>query len=312
VQSGEPERMREGVARDLLPGPDRTQMPRQSFQVRVLGVNYAHWQTAEGGDLYLTRYGVPYGEHLKPENWHEPEWFGRHRQRLEGTSVVYRVPTQPVAGESIALVVKYSRMGQDIPLATHLIYGGLDAEFNSPFEEFSLVEEMRRGEHGPAGLKMEPMLPLAIYVPPERMQLWQTGRSPSKIVSKTAQHPGMKIDILRDYLMVYAWLHGMDAAEARGRGMLSPQQVEELTSRAKEEMYAKGFRMLDLKPQHIVLFPQPRCGFRSEGGRLYYRVIDFELLQRTPEYASVVKAHNSGINRLLQRRRLAPNRPDFR
>ena len=94
------------VARDLLPGSDRMQMPRQAVLVRVLGVDYAHLRTPEGGDLYLTRHGVPFQEHLLPENWHETDWFERYRQRLEGTAVVYKVPTKPVAGESIALVVK--------------------------------------------------------------------------------------------------------------------------------------------------------------------------------------------------------------
>lgn len=297
--------------RDLLPGADKMQMPRQAVLVRVLGVDYAHLRTPDGGDLYLTRHGVPYQEWLMPENWHESEWFERHRQRLEGTAVVYKVPTKPVAGESIALVVKYSRVGQDVPLATHIIYKVLNAEFNSPFEEFSLVEEMRLSTHGPADLAIHPKLPLAIYVPPERMQLWQMGRSEWKIASKIQQHPGVEIDILRDYIMVYGWIHGVDAVEAHGMGLLNTPQLESLTTRVTEEMQAKGFRMLDMKPRHIVVFPKAGGGFEGEDGRVRYRVLDFELLQRTPEYDAVVKSRFRGQYLVLQRDRFAPEDVEF-
>ena len=286
-------------------------MPHQAVLARVLGVDYAHSRTPEGGDLYLTRHGVPYHEHLMPENWHEPGWFVRQRQRLEGTAVVYKVPTKPVAGESIALVVKYSRVGQDVPLETHIIFEVLNAEFNSPFEEFSLVEELRLSTHGPSELAFFPMLPLAIYVPPGRMQPWQTGRSESKIATKIAQHPGVELDILRDYIMVYGWIHGIDTHEAQGRGLMSQQQVDLLMARVNEEMHAKGFRMLDMKPKHIVVFPRKGGGFREEHDQTYYRVIDFELLQRTQEYDAVVKLRNRETYLLLQSHRFAPDTEEF-
>lgn len=299
------------VRRDLLPGADRMQMPRGAVLVQVLGVDYAHLRTADGGDLYLTRHGVPYQEHLMPENWHEQEWFTRYRQRLEGTAVVYKVPTKPVAGESIALVVKYSRVGQDVPLQTHIIYEVLNAEFNSPFEEYSLVEEMRLSNYGPPELQIFPKLPLAIYVPPDRMQLWQMGRSESKIASKIAQHPGVEIDILRDYIMIYGWIHGLDAVDAHAVGWMNQPQLEQLTTRVKDDMHAKGFRMLDMKPRHIVVHPKPEGGFREANGQVCYRVLDFELLQRTPEYDAEVKARKRGRYLALQRHRFAPEPVDF-
>lgn len=287
------------------------QLPRGAVLVRVLGVDYAHLRTPDGGDLYLTRHGVPYQEHLMPENWHEQEWFERYRQRLDGTAVVYKVPTKPVNAESIALVVKYSRVGQDVPLATHIIYSVLNAEFNSPFEEYSLVEEMRLSTFGPQELAIYPKLPLGIYVPPERMQLWQMGRSESKIASKIAQHPGVEIDILRNYLMIYGWIHGIDAVDAHAVGWLNQEQLEALTHRVTDEMHAKGFRMLDMKPRHIVVHPRPNGGFREEGGRISYRVLDFELLQRTPEYDAVVKSRDRGRYLSLQRNRFAPEQVEF-
>ena len=299
------------VRRDLKPAPDNMQMPRQAVLVRVLGVDYVHFRTSDGGDLYLTRHGVPHVDHLMPDNWHEPAWFAQHRQKLDGTAAVYKVPSKPVGGKSIALVVKYCRVGQDVPLATNIIYSVLNAEFNSPFEEFSLVEEMRLSDYGPDELSILPKLPLAIYVPPERMQLWQMGRSEWKIASKIARHPGIEIDILRDYIMVYGWIHGVDAVEAHELGLINKEQLEALTERVTAEMHAKGFRMLDMKPRHIVVFPQLDGTLQGQDGRAIYRVLDFELLQRTPEYDQVVKSRHRGQYLVLQRDRFAPEGVQF-
>ncbi|MEF9438336.1 MAG: hypothetical protein L0922_06220 [Candidatus Mariimomonas ferrooxydans] len=60
--------------------------------VHVLGVVYVHTRAGDGGDLYLTQFAEPYPDHLAVENWHEKEWFNKHKIRLEGTSAVYRVP----------------------------------------------------------------------------------------------------------------------------------------------------------------------------------------------------------------------------
>ena len=36
-------------------------------------------------------HGVPFIDHIRPENWYEPEWFKAHRVPLHGTGTVYRV-----------------------------------------------------------------------------------------------------------------------------------------------------------------------------------------------------------------------------
>ena len=167
----------------------------------LLGVDYIHLKTADGGDLYLTRFGLPFWRSLLPENWYAREWFEPHRQRLEGTSMVYKVPTRPVDGNRVLnLVVKWSRVGEMVPFDTLTVNKFIQAEFNSPFEEFSLLMELRRGEAGPAAIRIRTQRPLAIYVPSERLQLWQTGRSEDKIRAKVTRHPGVEIDILRQYI----------------------------------------------------------------------------------------------------------------
>ena len=40
--------------------------------VTVLGVDYHHAKQDDGGDLYLTRFGLAFRECLRPENWFDP------------------------------------------------------------------------------------------------------------------------------------------------------------------------------------------------------------------------------------------------
>src|SRR5208337_729785 len=86
--------------------------------VSLLGVEYLHLKTAGGGDLYLTQFGRVFWQNLLPENWYAPEWFEAKRERLEGTSTVYKVPTRRINGTTLNLVVKWSRVGEVVPLDT--------------------------------------------------------------------------------------------------------------------------------------------------------------------------------------------------
>ena len=126
---------------------------------------------------------------------------------------MYRVPTREVNGKSLDLVVKNCRVGEDVPIETHTLQEFCDAEFNSPWEEFSLVMEMREGTYGPREIKVKTQRPLAIYVPPDRMQPWQSGRSRSKINRIHAKHPGIDLDILKQYKLIYEWIKGKNLPE---------------------------------------------------------------------------------------------------
>ena len=114
----------------------RRHLPLQATPVRLLGVETMLLPTGDGGDLYVTWYGLHRLDYLLLENWLEPAWFQAKRERLPGTSTVYRLPTKPVNGHSIDLVVKYSRVGEDVPLDTMAFNRFANAEFNSPYEEF--------------------------------------------------------------------------------------------------------------------------------------------------------------------------------
>jgi hypothetical protein len=108
----------------------------------VLGVKYLHLRGADGTDLYITEFGRPFARWLLPENhWVDDQWVKAHGIRLPGTSALYRLTTKEVDGQSKEIVIKWNRMGQDIPGETRS--ADAEAEFNSPFMEFSLVIELR-------------------------------------------------------------------------------------------------------------------------------------------------------------------------
>jgi hypothetical protein len=91
---------------------ERQHLPEHATPVRLLGVNYAHLPTSDGGDLYVTWHGIHLLDHLRVENWYERNWFAANRLRLPGTGTVYRLSTRPINGRSVDLVVKYSRVGR--------------------------------------------------------------------------------------------------------------------------------------------------------------------------------------------------------
>ena len=280
--------------------------------INLLGVVYAHTKMSNEGDLYLTEHGLAYSDLLNIENWYEREWFETHRERLSGTSAVFRVPTKEVDGQRLQLVVKNNRVGEDVPLDTHTLYEFINAEFNSPWEEFSLVMEMYDNSFGPRDIKITTQHPLAIYVPPEQLQLWQTGRSRSKINKITLRHPGINLDILRQYKMVYQWIEGLNIVDIfREIGITGQDlayQLKPITVKVINDLELMGFIMADIKPSHIIIGEEHvkkirklGCndsgnGFKKQSEYLNtliesgeYSVVDYELLIRTPTHDEQVK-----------------------
>jgi hypothetical protein len=281
--------------------------------VNVLGVVYFHTKTEDGGDLYCTRFAEPHQEHLDINNWYEETWFARHRVRLLGTSSVYRVPTKPINGASLDLVVKNCRVGEDVPINTHTLEEFVSAEFNSPWEEFALVMEMGDKQVGQRIGWVRVQRPLAIYVPPQRMQLWQSGRSRAKINRIRARHPGIDIDILKQYKLVYEWIPGKNLIEIFEHIRLELPDVvyhlQAMQKKAFDDLSKKGYHMADMKPEHVILDEEDcerieEAATSRDAGAVQkrvdmvyhlldigkYSVIDYELLFRTPEHEDRVKA----------------------
>ena len=281
--------------------------------VNVLQVVYSHTKTSDGGDLYLTRFAESNREHFEINNWYERDWFDEHKVRLIGTSSVYRVPTREVNGKSLDLVVKNCRVGEDVPLDTHTLQEFCDAEFNSPWEEFSLVMEMREGAYGPREIKVKTQRPLAIYVPPERMQAWQSGRSRSKINRIHAKHPGIDLDILKQYKLIYEWIKGKNLPEVCEHIDINDEEIvrhlKAINYKVLADLDKKGYLVADMKPEHIIFSEADslrieelgRSGNHSDAYKrqvalLYelikegsYSVIDYELLLRTARHEEEVK-----------------------
>lgn len=280
--------------------------------INVLGVVYFHIRTGNGGDLYLTEFAGKYQRHLNIGNWHEKRWFDRHKTRLKGTGSVFRVPTKKVNGTSLDLVVKNCRVGEDVPLDTHTLEQFCNAEFNSPWEEFSLVSEMKEGLYGPEDIKIRTQLPMAIYVPPGRMQPWQSGRSRDKINKIRAKHPGIDVDILKQYKLVYQWIDGLNLLEIfeqidMGRDEML-YNIKFLDQTVTSHIEEKGYHVADTKPEHIIIdresveniMEMKRDGRGNAASKqvsyLYrlienrnYSIVDYELLLRTPKHEELVK-----------------------
>ncbi|NLB66740.1 MAG: hypothetical protein GX803_09755 [Lentisphaerae bacterium] len=276
----------------------------------ILNVGYDHYRLADGADLYVTAFGRPLLRHLLPQNWYEREWFRSSREKLQGTSTVYRVRTKPVDGSSRDLVVKWCRVGEEVPMDTYTLNKFIEAEFNSPYEEFSLLMEMRSRAR-PGSIRTHK--PLAIYVPAKRLELWQTGRSPTKMEQKKAKFRDVELDIYRQYILIYEWIKGHSSTEpealaaARASGYDDEQEfMKKMLHRSIADMWQAGFRVLDVKPEHVIVRPT-REGRLLKGRRAEpaYALVDFELLARTPEHEEAVKRARRQTYLVRQRDRFA-------
>ena len=113
-------------------------LTNQTAKIRVFDVDYYHLSLQGGDDLYITEHGLPFIENLLPENyWTDKEWFKTHSEKLRGTSTLYKITTKEINSKSNDIVLKWNRMGQDIPGSFDL--KELNIEFNSPFDEFAFA-----------------------------------------------------------------------------------------------------------------------------------------------------------------------------
>lgn len=275
------------------------QVPSE-VKVRAFGMEYVHVPMEDGGDLYLTRYAWPNMRCLLPSRWYADRYYRQQGARLSGsTGHAYRLRTQPADGHSLDVVIKFSRVGQEVPLVVTTNLGEdfspdevANARFNSPMEEFGLLEEMRSGVFGSIGLRIRTQKPLGIFTPGEQLAQWKLGRiksrfhSHQRLLLADQEHAerAMELDIKREYVMIYEWIKGYDAEQAYLDGRLTEEQLQALTYRAVEEMRDCGFRVLDTKPKHLIVRPHGESGLIERAGKVVYATIDYELLGRTLDW----------------------------
>ena len=281
---------------------------------KVYDVPYVELDDGSGGQLWVTRYGWQCLEHLDPERWYAGAQYGRRGKRLsEGSGAVYCLSSTVPADRSIDLVVKFSRMAQDTQLDVASLFPGsvprhlLDAaDFNDPFQEFGLLEELRNSQYGPPDLRIRTKRPLAIYSPGRRFEAWRLGRTEDHFQRHEHQlaqdqenlEPGMaavRLSIDRQYVYVFQWVRGIDAQSLLQAGELSASQVSSLMINVIEDLSTKGFRVLDNKPGHVILRKRSNGELLKHRQRFAYALVDFELLQATEPYLHWRKSMTGGL-----------------
>lgn len=266
-------------------------------RARVFGVDYAIVPQPDGGELWVSRTAWHWLDYLQPERWWDRDNLAVRGERLPGsTGTVYRARSEPPDRVPRDLVVKFSRIAQDVPLfipddfLESLPKDALaTARFLGPFAEFGLLTEMRESvmNHGPHRLRTK--VPLAIYSPPEKYPLWQTGRhadifrAHQRAMAADQFENGLTpvtLDLGRDYVLLFEWIDGINAEEASKRGYLDDEALRHLTHTSNLAMARLGYRVLDNKPRHVIVRPRPDGTLVSRCGHTLYAVVDFELLQR--------------------------------
>ncbi len=195
--------------------------------------------------------------------------------------------------------------------------------------------ELRESQYGSKDLRINTQLPMAIYVPPERMQIWQSGRSRAKINRIRAKHPGIDLDILKQYKLIYKWIEGKNLPEVFEHIDVNEdikfEHLKRLNKTVMSHLVKKGYLVADMKPEHIIInegdskqIEELSNSKTAESAKkqidyLYkiinagrYSVVDYELMLRTPEHETEVK--NSRRHSYLddQRDRFIPTPlPDY-
>jgi hypothetical protein len=262
------------------------------FRRRIAGVDYIHLKGRQNGDLFITRHGWPCADCLLPERWFTGEQFRKPGRALAGaTGAVYRVPVAHPANPRFALVVKFSRFGQDvgITVADELI-GNADfmarvdeAMFLPPFEEFGNLMRLRESCRS----RFVTKAPLAIYMPPTRYLGWQLGRKAHLqstyqrrlLTSQDGNAHAVDYNWDRLYILLYRWMDGIDAEQAQAAGLIPRERMIEWTRSVAADLQQLGWMVLDHKPRHLILRTHRKTRrILKRHSRPLLGLVDYELL----------------------------------
>jgi hypothetical protein len=258
--------------------------------VRILDITYRHLTFDTGDELYITDQGLAVWQYLLPKNyWTDKDWLRAHGEQQLGTSNPYKIMTKPIGGNSLNIVLKWNRMGIDLPgISPDEISTLENARFLSPFEEFQLLQELKESlQYTPGAFALQ--VPLAIYVPATKEDYIRLGRRQSLMASIQKQYKQNVIDIERNYAVIYLWMEGINIVQAHKDGLIRQRDIEELTERAAIEMRDHGFVIADHKPQHVIVRPIGPNVFRDGNGNITYGYVDYELLERTHEREKIIR-----------------------
>jgi hypothetical protein len=96
--------------------------------------------------------------------------------------------------------------------------------------------------------------------------------------------------MFRPYVTIYRWVVGMDLVQANKEGYIGEDKIKKLTLKIEKRMKQKGFAVRDRKPHHVIVRPsKDGTLLLNHYGEIRYSLIDFELLERTPEREKIIK-----------------------
>lgn len=268
------------------------------LKATVFCVDYNYLNLGPDGDLYVTSFGWPLLKYLTPDQWYHNRRFAQAGKRQpDGVGAVYRVPIRNPQNEGTDLIVKFNRFAQCTMLYANSnilplnVSSGTaaNAHINSPFEEFSILLNLRRHGRILGSTSLLTKRPLAIYSPPESYPIAKLGRSQwrfdrcqdaiRKDQTRMKTLVPVHLDIHKDYILLYHWVKGENAQEMHNQGLLSPEELASLMMRVDRDIKEQGFRVLDNKPQHIILRKRSSGELLRRNGELVYALVDFELLE---------------------------------
>jgi hypothetical protein len=257
---------------------------------KILDVTYRHLMFEDGDEMYITDQGLGVCQHLFPDSfWKDSAWFSAHSERQHGSGCVYKIATKPVAGESLDIVMKWNRMGADIPGETDETGDLTNARFLSPFEEFQFLQELKEGLQY-SHMKLELQAALAIYVPSGREDSARRGRRKYLMDFIRKRHEQeVEIDIERNYAVIYQWMEGINASQAYRQGYIDEKDIHDLIDDAAVTMKDNGFVVRDHKAEHLIVKPIGTNLLRDGAGNVAYGYVDYELLERTPERDKIIR-----------------------
>lgn len=276
----------------------------KSQDERILDVYYRHVTFTNRDEMYITSDGLPYMQQILPENHiMDNKWFTANNEKQQGTSIIFKVKTKPVSGESIDIIIKWNRMGEDIPGESAESGTLTDARFLSPFEEFQYLYELKEGLKY-TGKNIELQKPLAIYTPSAKKSYLKSSRRKYLMdFIKKSHKTDVEIDIERSYIVIYKWIEGIDAVQAQKRGYIDENKAVALTLEANSKMKNSGFIVRDNKALHIIVKPNGGNSLRDEDTKNLFGYVDYELLERTPENTEIIKRkrRNEYLNKMTKR-----------
>ena len=143
---------------------------------------------------------------------------------------------------------------------------------------------------------------LGVFSPRERYDDWQLGRithhferHARKVAEGQAERdsaPRIDLDPNRSYVTLFHWMKGQNLEECVEQQLLDRVAVESINQMVVEDLHRRGFKVLDHKPNHVIVAFTRGGSLLTRHGRVVYGLADFELLTRSD--ASVTQLGTTG------------------